>query len=130
MRIVVKELPPVESSPNWRGHWSQRYRAAKRYQEAVYYECVDVRNSLQRQPGAPPFHAYEKARLDLTFVFPQWRGRDEDNLRASFKPGQDAMVQAGLIVDDKKENLTLGEIKVVIDRCQGATTIIELEEME
>lgn len=128
MRIEVPFLPPAECSPNWRGHWTQRHEAAKVYQEAVYYACVDARNSLERVPGAPRFRPFEKARLTLTFVFPYFRERDEDNLRAMFKPGQDALVQAELIKGDSPEHLVLGDINIRIDRPRSPCTIIELEE--
>lgn len=128
MRIEVSQLPPAECSPNWRGHWAQRHQASRIYQNAVFYECVDARNKLERvhwQPGFPPF---QKPRLDLTFVFPKYRRRDEDNLRARFKPGLDAIVQAGLIEGDSMENLVMGTIKVEVDRDRAPLTIIKLEE--
>jgi len=128
VRITVDQLPPVECSPNWKGHWSQQYLAAKMYQAAVYYECVNVRNTL-RGPWATPAHPFRKARLDLVFIFNHWRGRDEDNMRARFKPGQDALVQAHLIADDSPEYLELGSIEFVIDRRQSPKTIIDLKEV-
>jgi len=129
MRIEVSQLPPVECSPNWRGHWSQRYKAARVYQEAVFYECVNVRNRLERLPWCPGFPPFTKARLTLTFIFPRFRERDEDNLRAMFKPGQDALVHAQLIPDDTPEHLVMGSLNVVIDRQQAPKTIIDLEEV-
>ena len=127
MMIEISQLPPRECSPNWRGHWAERYKAARVYREAVYYACVDVRNTLERVPGAPRFRPFEKARLDLTFVFPHYQERDEDNLRTRFKPGQDALVQAELIRGDSPEHLVLGGINIVIDRDRAPLTIIELK---
>jgi len=122
VRIEVNQLPPVECSQNWRGYWAKRYRASEAYRVAVYYEAVNVRNLT----GQPPF---EKPRLDLTFIFPHFQERDEDNLRARFKPGQDALVQAELLRGDSKACLVLGGIDIVIDRSQSPKTIIELEEV-
>ncbi|MBA7624742.1 hypothetical protein ES703_32154 [subsurface metagenome] len=122
MRIEVSQLPPVEYSPNWRGHWAQRYKAGIAYSEAVYCECVQVRNSGNWQP-------FKRARLALTFVFPYKRRFDEDNLRARFKPGQDTLVHAGLIEGDTMENLELGTIQCVVDKARAPLTIIELEEV-
>jgi len=127
MRIEVSQLPPLSSSPNWRGHWTERYKAAKIYQNAVFYECVNALNKLQRvywQPGFPPF---QKPRLDLTFVFPQYRKRDEDNLRARFKPGLDAIVQAGLLEGDSIEDLVTGKVFIEVNKERAPLTIIELE---
>ncbi len=129
MRIEISQLPPVSSSPNWRGFWPEKYKEARTYQAAVYYECVDMRNRLSRLPWRPGFPPFDKARLTLTFVFYSSQERDEDNLRARFKPGQDALVQAGLIENDTPTYLVLGEINIIIDRQRAPLTIIELEEV-
>jgi hypothetical protein len=123
MRIEVSQLPPVECSPNSRCGWWRRYEAGKVYQAAVYYECIQAKNALghERRPS-------KKLRLDLTFVFPCRRKRDEDNLRARFKPGQDALVIAGLIEGDAKDNLVLGDISIEVDRLKAPLTVIELKE--
>jgi len=129
MRIEVSQLPPAECSPNWRGSWAQRYQAAEVYQQAVYYESVNVRNILERLPQHPSF-PFTKARLTLTLVFPTFRKRDQDNLRARFKPGQDALVQAQLILDDTPEYLVMGGINIAIDQEQAPKTIIDLDEIK
>lgn len=128
MRIEVDQVPPHECNPNWRGHWAQQYRAAMAYRNAVYCECVNVRNTL-KAPWATPTHPFRRARLDLVFIFRRWQGRDEDNLRASFKPGQDAIVLAGLLHGDTPEYLELGKIEIIVDRRQAPKTIIDLEEV-
>lgn len=125
MRIEVQQLPPAECSPNWRGHWAERYKAGQVYQEAVFYESVAIRNKLML---LGEWHPFKKARLALTFVFPNYRKRDEDNLRARFKPGQDALVQAGLLEGDTIDNLVLGVINIVVSPTAAPLTIIELEE--
>ncbi|GAJ08742.1 unnamed protein product, partial [marine sediment metagenome] len=53
---------------------------------------------------------------------------DEDNLRARFKPGQDALVHAGLIESDSMDSLAMGTIAVEVDTSRAPLTIIELEE--
>jgi hypothetical protein len=126
MRIEVSQLPPVECSPNWRGHWSQRHEASIVYQTAVYYECIQVKNAAIALDSE--WHPFKRPRLDLTFVFPCQRKRDEDNLRARFKPGQDALVLAGLIKGDTKDNLILGDINIEVDRLKAPLTVIELRE--
>lgn len=96
----------------------------------MFYACIDARNKLERVSWRPGFPPFEKARLTLTFVFPYFRERDEDNLRAMFKPGQDALVQAELIKGDTPEYLVLGPLNIVIDRRRAPCTIIELEEVK
>lgn len=124
MRIEVHQLPSVEYSPNWRGSRFEKYRAGKVYQEAVYYYCVDVRNRAMASSRWAPFG---RARVDLTFIFPQSRRRDRDNLIARFKPGLDAIVQAGLVADDDVDHLEIGHIAILVSRERAPLTIIDLE---
>jgi len=114
--IEVPMLPPKECSPNWRGHWAQRSKASKAFKEAVFY-------------FVPRDTHFEKARLDLAFVFKDNRRRDEDNLRARFKPGQDALVLAGLIPDDNYWHLVMGDITIEVDKVRAPLTIIKLTGM-
>jgi hypothetical protein len=123
-------LPGEELSPNARVHWVSRYQSSKIYGQAVFYCCVNVCNRLERLPWRPGFPPFRRPRLDLTFVFSEYRERDEDNLRAQFKPGQDAIVRAGLIEGDSTEQIVLGKISIEVDKERAPLTIIELEEVE
>lgn len=125
MRIEVSQLPPVEYSPNWRGHWSERYQAGIVYGNAVYCECVDARNRALIMP-----FPFIRARLNLTFVFPEKRRRDKDNLIARFKPGLDGIVQSGLVLDDDAEHLQIGNVDILVDPQRAPLTIIELGEIK
>lgn len=127
MRIEVHQLPPVSSSPNWRGHWSTQREEAKVYHNAVFYCCVDSRN--REAFGGMPLPLFIKARLNLTFIFPEHRRRDRDNLLASFKPGLDGIVDAGLLLDDDAEHLEIGKVDILVDPDRAPLTIIELEQM-
>ncbi len=124
MRIEVNQLPPPECSPNWRGHWAQRHQAARIYQEAVFYECVDARNRLMAIGEWQPFN---RVRIELTFVYPQHRRRDRDNLIAMFKPGLDAIIAADLVADDDVEHVEIGQVNVDVSRTGAPLTIIELK---
>jgi len=95
MRVEVPFLPPVEYSPNWRGFWAEKHMAGKGYHDDVFYCCVDARNKGYSKGLTFPF---AKAKLKLTFVFPEHRLRDQDNLLARFKPGLDAIVHSALIL--------------------------------
>ncbi|GAJ24849.1 unnamed protein product, partial [marine sediment metagenome] len=81
MRIEVPFLPPVEYSPNWRGHWAEKHKAGKVYHDAVFYCCVDATNRGNRKGLSFPL---VKAKLNLTVVFAEQRLRDENNLLARF----------------------------------------------
>ena len=124
VRIEVPFLPPVEYSPNWRGHWAAKNKAGKVYHAAVFYCCVDARNRGYLKGMAFPF---VKAKLNLAVVFPELRLRDQDNLLARFKPGLDAVVDSGLVLDDDMEHLEIGQVGVVVDSERAPLTIIELE---
>lgn len=127
MRIEIPQLPPEESSPNWRGHWAEKYKAGKDYHHDVFYCCVDARNRALADGRAFPFL---KAKLNLTFIFPEERRRDRDNILSSFKKGLDAIVDAGLILDDDSEHLQMGQVKVEVDPARAPLTIIELDEIK
>ena len=127
MRIEVSQLPPVSSSPNWRGYWPERHQAGKVYHNAVFYCCVDARNRGYREGMSFPF---TKARLNLTFVFAEHRRRDRDNLLATFKPGLDAIVDAELLLDDDAEHLQIGNVDILVDPERAPLTIIELDEIK
>jgi len=123
MRIELPFLPPTEYSPNSRSFWAEQYQAGKEYHDAVFYYCVDARNRGYRQAISYPFL---RARLTLTFVFPQSRRRDSDNLLARFKPGLDGIVDAGLLLDDDSEHLVIEPLVIEVDRDRAPLTIIDI----
>ncbi|MBA7677606.1 hypothetical protein ES703_85866 [subsurface metagenome] len=125
VRIEVPFLPPVEYSPNSRCYWAGKHKAGKVYHDAVYYCCVDARNRGYREGISFPF---VKAKLDLTFIFPQQRRRDRDNLLARFKPGLDGIVDAELLLDDDAEHLVIGKVDPLVDSERSPLTVIEIEE--
>lgn len=125
IRVVEFEvpfLPPMECSPNWRGHWAQRSVAAQRYRHAVAMYGRQV-------TGADPV-PFVKARLDLTVVFRSKQIRDDDNMRARFKPGQDGIVDLGLLEDDDPAHLEMGSLDIVVEKDRAPLTIIKLTEIE
>lgn len=126
MRIEVPMLPPKEVSLNARVHWSDRYQSSKTYHDAVFYCCVDARNRGFAGQKFP----FTRAKLSLTFVFPEHRRRDLDNFTSMAKPAIDAIVDSALILDDDSEHLEIGEVKVEVDKERAPLTIIELAETE
>ncbi len=122
MVIEIPFLPPEKLSPNARVHWSKRSPAAAAFRDAVRLCCIDRRNRAKKWvPFARPV-------MNLTFVFDKDRRRDEDNMRARFKPGLDGMVDAGLLLDDNPRRLITGRLTMVVDKDRAPLTIIELEE--
>ena len=133
--IEVPQLPSPEASPNWRGHWAVKYSACRQYWADVFYCAVDVRNRCQNLVFKVPGDLYHreavmlKARLDLVFVFAEKRERDEDNLRASFKSGQDALVAALWLPSDSTQYIVAGSIDVQVDPQRAPLTVITLTEV-
>ncbi len=130
MIIEVNQLPPASSSPNSRAFWAKRYSEAAVYRTAVLAETMNKTNILMRTPGRHGYPPFEKPRITLKFIFAQNRRRDEDNLRARFKPGLDAIVHSGIIKDDSLEAVVIDRPVVVVDRNRAPMTIIEIKEQE
>ncbi|OPB16719.1 endodeoxyribonuclease RusA [Pseudomonas fluorescens] len=91
MSELILPWPPAACSPNARGHWSKRSKAAKAYRADCHLLC---REALIRAPEG-------KALLLLEFVPPDRRSRDDDNLIAAFKSGRDGLADA-LGIDDRQ----------------------------
>ena len=125
MRIEIDRLPPIQCSPNYRGHWTEGHRASREYTAAVFYMCIDMRNRCIEE-----FRKIRVARLNVTLIFPELRVRDDDNLWTRFKPGRDALVRAGIIEADDIEHLHIGSMDVIIDKDLAPKTIIELIDEE
>lgn len=124
MLIEIPFLPPGEMSPNARLHWSVKSPAAAVFRDAVRLYCINQRNLTKRWvPFCRPV-------MDLTFIFDKDRRRDEDNMRARFKPGLDGMVDAELLIDDNPKRLITGDLTMVVDKERAPLTIIELKETE
>lgn len=88
---VILPWPPKELSPNSRGHWARKSKAAKRYR----MQC----HLLTRQAGVVAPEG--RVLLSLTFCPPDNRRRDDDNCVASMKSGRDGIADA-LGVDDSR----------------------------
>lgn len=92
-RIVIDfPWPSSALSPNDRGHWSKKAKAAKAYRANCFW--------LTKAAGIEIDWEGE-AHLWMTFFPPDRRARDDDNLIASFKSGRDGMATA-LGIDDKR----------------------------
>jgi len=100
LSISLPYLPPREFSPNSRVHWRVRHKVGLRVQDDVM--------ALVREQGwdQPPL---EKSTISITWIFPDNRRRDIDNLLASTKPILDALTKdkSGVIVDDSWQHITL-----------------------
>jgi len=88
---IVLDWPPKVLNPNVNRHWGEKARVKARYKS----DC----QILARTQGV---RKIEEDKLDVSVIFtpPDNRLRDQDNMIASFKSGQDGI--ADLIgVDDQ-----------------------------
>ncbi len=124
MRIEVTQLPPASASPNSR--IDRRAASVDKlvYQNAIYFSAMETVGRTDLVP-----QAIGRCRVDLHFVFPEHRRRDRDNLIARFKGGLDALVLCGLLIDDRPEYLTPGDVTWEVDPARAPLTIIEITEV-
>lgn len=92
----VLPWPPTKLSPNARLHHMALAREKKQYRRVCWMVAL--------QQGAKPIEA-ERLSVHLTFVPPNRRARDEDNLIAAMKSGLDGLSDA-IGVDDSRWKLT------------------------
>jgi len=84
LRIEIPGLPPKELSPNARVHWSVRSGVAQSYKEVATLVARLERNKAR-------WTSPDMASVHITFVLPDRRRRDRDNLIARAKPLVDAL---------------------------------------
>lgn len=85
-------------SPNDRVHYQQRAKAVAAYRLSCGDAALKARRKAEARGVTFPLPAPVEARI--TFVLTSRQRRDFLNLYASFKAGEDGIVDAGLLVDD------------------------------
>lgn len=97
------DLPwvPAACSPNARGHWAKKAKAAKGYRGHAGIRTWQAMDSAGIRSADVQSAADEHGHLDLWIEFfpPDRRHRDDDNLIAAFKAGRDGIADA-IGVDD------------------------------
>ena len=110
MRILLP-WPTKDLSPNARGHWAVKARAKKAYRALCAWQA--------KSQGLGRIYT-ERLHLKITFVPPNRRARDLDNMLASLKSGLDGLCDV-LGVDDSKWSM---EISKAEDRIGGFVEIV------
>jgi len=102
---VVLPYPPVELSPNYRGHWRQIAAVKRAYRHTcwVLTLAAKVRVPLARIGS----DNHEKIRVRLDFFPPDRARRDDDNAPSSFKAGRDGFADALRCDDARFETTTV-----------------------
>lgn len=97
---VVVPFPPVELSPNFRGHWSKVSKVKKAYRRLCWALALSAKLKVPAYAGKD---GTVFVRLD--FFPPTRASRDDDNTPASFKAGRDGIADA-LKCDDARFRTT------------------------
>lgn len=86
---VIVPFPPVELSPNWRGHWTVKTNATKNYRRTCWALALQAKLKI-------PAYAADGGRIHVRIDFfpPNNARRDDDNVPASFKAGRDGIADA------------------------------------
>ena len=98
---VVLGWPPSDLSPNARLHWAKLARAKKHYRQA----CLSVTKEQLKKYGKCN-DLPERLVLEMTFIPPDKRSYDRDNLVARMKAGIDGLSDA-LRINDKQFNTVI-----------------------
>ena len=131
---IVLPLPPKECSPNWRGHWAKKRIAvhnartlawAHTHQLLGHYVDTAPATATWASSSTNP-HAIpqQHIRVSLTFILPDNRRRDTDNLYASCKAYFDGISDALRIDDSRFELRSIGrtvqpgvsEVRIEVNR--------------
>ena len=102
IQFTVPGRVPAATSPNARTGWQKRHSEGNAYGMAI---------GLIARLCAPDA-AFSRAHVTVTQR--AVRLRDHDNFIASFKPGLDAIVRAGIILDD---NPSVIDLTVKAEKC-------------
>ncbi len=115
--FTVPGLTPAKCSPNARCHPMERHRAGKAYEMVVGL----IANT--HAPSAP----FQRARITITQR--AVRLADSDNFAARCKPAIDAVVRAGIVVDDSPDHVELVLKAERVKKRIDEETFIEIEEV-
>ena len=97
---IVLGWPPSDLSPNARLHWAKLAKAKKQYRK----DCETL--SKEQLKKFKFKELPEKLVLEMTFIPPNKRNYDRDNLVARMKSGIDGLADA-LRINDKRFNTVI-----------------------
>ncbi len=124
--VLVDGRPP---SLNARRHWRAIAADNRTWKANVLIVALDRKHSWEQAHGLR-WRPLRLCTLNVIFYVGTKRARDWDNLISTIKPEIDALVEAGIIVDDSNE--VIQSIAFFIEYEKGTTatlfTIRELDE--
>ena len=86
---VIVPFPPVELSPNFRGHYMKISPVKKVYRRLCWALALEAKLKVPAYAGKDG-----KIAVRLDFFPPNRASRDDDNVPASFKAGRDGIADA------------------------------------
>ena len=119
---IVLGWPPTDLSPNARKHWAVVAKAKKQYRK----DCYSVSKEQLKKYRGVTENIPEKLVLEMTFIPPDKRSYDRDNLVARMKAGIDGLSDA-LRINDKRFNTVISTMDT--DRYGGFVRIRILQEI-
>ena len=86
---VIVPFPPIQLSPNWRGHWKELANVTAAYRRECWALALQAKLAIPdyAADGGPLF-------VQIDFFPPNRANRDDDNVPASFKAGRDGIADA------------------------------------
>ena len=125
-------LPPKQASPNNRAHWATTRSATTAYRQMCATSYMIAKVPALKTPVKIHLDFY-LCRTPMTLYCERYFPKDADNARASFKAGQDAMQDAGLIPGDSKRYVIPGETNLYTTKKQHkgrSCVVVRFEENE
>jgi len=111
------ELPqlPRELNPNYRGHWTGRYKASVQAKHDAFYAAKEIQ--LQH---------FNYLQIRVHIYAPNNNVPDPDNALAMAKPYIDGLVLAGVIDNDTKDQVEYLPIQYHIAAGEKHRTVFEV----
>ena len=106
--VISLPWPPSACSPNARGHWSRKAKAAKAYRT----ECAWQAAAQGARELGSDVRPDGRLHVHVLIVMPDKRARDMDNALAAAKSGLDGVASV-IGVDDSRWVLTLERAPVI-----------------
>lgn len=124
--VIFEGRPPnMNARP---GNWQVERRIRDTWLEADTTIATAARLEWERRHGSK-WAPLRRCSISVTFIVPDKRRRDWDNLIASTKTRFDALVAAGLILDDSAQVIELISFAMTIEPKQQAA-VFEIDEVE
>jgi Holliday junction resolvase RusA-like endonuclease len=125
VEIVVPGRPPTL---NARRHWRAIAKDNENWKAVATADALDARKGWESKHGLR-WRPLRTARLTVTFIVPDHRRRDWDNLISTMKPELDGFVAAGILVDDSTDVISFIRFEVEYEKGVSATRV-RIEELD